>query len=181
MLVDYHTSGVGPYRELLFIPGQFQFPGGKRYSITKIFVSTIASVVNGQENWGIPKELADFQIQPTHNNADRILVSRDGQPFFDLTVRGFGPKVPMMTRIIPLNLSLGQEYEGKSFYTQPHASGWVSLAQIIHKNVKSSYFPDFTAISPLVVLRATDFRMTFPVPQTAALKSEQGLEHEKLR
>ena len=25
MLVDYKTSGVGPYRELLFIPGMFTF------------------------------------------------------------------------------------------------------------------------------------------------------------
>lgn len=181
MLVDYHTSGVGPYRELLFIPGQFLFGGTRRYSITKIFVSTIASVVNGQENWGIPKELADFQIQPTHNNADRIVISRDGQVFFDMTVRGFGPKLPIASRLAPLNLSIGQEFEGKMFTTRPYASGWVSLAQIIRKEVKPLYFPDIGRITPLLVLRASGFKMSFPTPQTRLLRQEQVLDHEGLR
>ncbi|NOS55010.1 MAG: hypothetical protein HOP37_01990, partial [Cyclobacteriaceae bacterium] len=61
MLVDYKTSPVGPYRELLFIPGIFSFNKKKVFSISKIYVSTQNSVINGIENWGIPKELADFR------------------------------------------------------------------------------------------------------------------------
>src|SRR6187549_840298 len=75
MLVDYHTSGVGAYRELLFIPGVFEVNGKNYYSITKIYVSTMASVVNGQENWGIPKEVADFDIQRLDDSSERITVS----------------------------------------------------------------------------------------------------------
>jgi acetoacetate decarboxylase len=56
------TSGVGPYQELLFIPGLFHIDGRYTFSISKIYVSTEASVRSGIENWAIPKELADFKI-----------------------------------------------------------------------------------------------------------------------
>ena len=60
MLVDYHTTPVGPYRELLFIPGLFKMVDKYTFSISKIYVSDQNSVWNGIENWGIPKEWADL-------------------------------------------------------------------------------------------------------------------------
>src|SRR5574343_636748 len=62
MLVDYAESPAGPYQELLFIPGTFDFQGQRHPSISRIFVSTMASVVNGRRNWGIPKDRCDFSI-----------------------------------------------------------------------------------------------------------------------
>jgi hypothetical protein len=50
MLVDYATSDAGPYEELLFIPGKFHHEGKKLNTISKIYVSTIDSVVNGRRN-----------------------------------------------------------------------------------------------------------------------------------
>jgi hypothetical protein len=44
---------IGPYCELLFIPGKF-FPYGEQ-RITKIYVDSEASTQNGSVNWGIPK------------------------------------------------------------------------------------------------------------------------------
>ncbi|MGC8605722.1 MAG: acetoacetate decarboxylase family protein, partial [Desulfomonilaceae bacterium] len=67
MLVDYKSSNVGPYKELLFIPGKISFKGRKLFTISKIFVSTMDSVVNGRENWGIPKEHANFSWQSEKN------------------------------------------------------------------------------------------------------------------
>ena len=62
MLVDYASSAVGSYQELLFIPGRLNFDKKKIFSISKIYVSSQDSVENGIANWGIPKELADFKI-----------------------------------------------------------------------------------------------------------------------
>ena len=62
MLVDYDESPVGPYWELLFLSGPFQWEGRRSFSISRIYVSTEASAVNGRENWGIPKEVADFEV-----------------------------------------------------------------------------------------------------------------------
>ncbi|MDX1994809.1 MAG: acetoacetate decarboxylase family protein [bacterium] len=165
MIVDYYTSDVGPYRELLFIPGLFQHPFGKRYSITKIYVSSIESVVNGQENWGIPKELADFHFSNRLNGEERVIVKRDGQVFFDATLKSSGLRLPVNSRLIPLNLSLGQEYGERSYVTRPHASGWVGLGGFKQVQVDERYFPNISAQRPLLAARAVDFKMTFPVPQ----------------
>src|SRR4051794_14743049 len=62
MMVDYSQSNCGPYQELLLIPGRCLMGGRSYYSISRIFVSTDVSVVNGRRNWGIPKEQADFRV-----------------------------------------------------------------------------------------------------------------------
>ncbi len=48
MLVDYAVSSAGQYQELLFIPGRFHTPWGRRHRITLFYLSTEASVVNGR-------------------------------------------------------------------------------------------------------------------------------------
>jgi hypothetical protein len=61
MLLNYQTSPVGPYKELLFIPGTFA-PYGKQ-AITKIYVSTEVCSQNGHSNWGIPKETIPISLE----------------------------------------------------------------------------------------------------------------------
>jgi hypothetical protein len=39
-------------------------------SISKIYVSTQDSIDNGQKNWGIPKEMAHFEVQYGADNHD---------------------------------------------------------------------------------------------------------------
>ncbi|MCB0596005.1 MAG: hypothetical protein H6557_24550 [Lewinellaceae bacterium] len=47
MLADYRESPVGPYRELLFIPGLVGTERGRRFSITRIYVDSQESM-----EWG---------------------------------------------------------------------------------------------------------------------------------
>jgi len=61
--MDYRQSPVGPYREILFIPGRFAFNGRRDWSISRIYVETLASVIGGRANWGIPKDLATFTTE----------------------------------------------------------------------------------------------------------------------
>ena len=55
------SLAVGPYDELMIIPGLFSRPGkdggepSYALAITRIYVSTVASVANGRRLWGIPK------------------------------------------------------------------------------------------------------------------------------
>ncbi|KAH7338332.1 hypothetical protein B0J17DRAFT_662121 [Rhizoctonia solani] len=67
-LIRYHSSPVGPYDELLYVPGQMNYKVGDSsvsgLSITRIYVSSFASVVNGRRNWNIPKRLARFEFVP---------------------------------------------------------------------------------------------------------------------
>lgn len=60
ILVRYHDSPVGPYDELLIL--DHPLISKRRLScIPKIYVSTEASMLNGQHFWGIPKQLAQFE------------------------------------------------------------------------------------------------------------------------
>ncbi|KAH8881483.1 hypothetical protein GQ53DRAFT_511554 [Thozetella sp. PMI_491] len=68
-LIRYTETPVGPYDELLLVPGKFLYPveskDGKRevkkgLKLTRIYVSTKETCWNGRKNWNIPKHLAKF-------------------------------------------------------------------------------------------------------------------------
>ncbi|GAA6015347.1 hypothetical protein JCM10207_008958 [Rhodosporidiobolus poonsookiae] len=89
MLVRYASSPVGPYDELLYVPGLFSRKDGKEdgyhMSVTRIYVSEDASTMNGRRNWGIPKHRAIFNWTPQPSG--RLLVtvalpSSPSSPFF---------------------------------------------------------------------------------------------------
>jgi len=165
MLVDYLTSPVGPYREALFVPGLFNYAGHRLYSITKIFVSSIESVLDGQDNWGIPKELARFNITPVSDAIDRFTMSQDQRVLLDVTLRTRGPQIPLNTRWSPVKPRLIQHFAGRDLITQPAGKGRMSLAHIEDICVNQAGFPDFSDIRPLAGFYAQDFTLKFPIPQ----------------
>ncbi|KAJ3051503.1 hypothetical protein HK097_007467 [Rhizophlyctis rosea] len=104
MIIRYAESPVGPYDELLFSPGGFAPPNtllkpdpnsttaldeesplltdpNSSYlsprRITRIFVSSDASLQSGRENWGIRKELATFDwVTPDGDDASMTTTVR---------------------------------------------------------------------------------------------------------
>jgi hypothetical protein len=162
MLVDYKTSGVGPYRELLFIPGMFTFDWKKMFSISKIYVSSRDSVYNGIENWGIPKEYADFDWQTNADGTEDISVNIDGKEFFKTTIKKGFVSFPLTTAILPLNVV--QKLRKDLIITNPTAKGKATLAKIKSIKVDKNFFPDLSKASPLITMKVKDFEMTFNVP-----------------
>lgn len=171
MLVDYTDSPVGPYQELLFIPGRIACKdGARRWTISRIFVSTEASVLNGRENWGIPKELADFEVHydTTGHGCDEFRVSIDGDTFARLSFRPWGFRLPVTTRLLPTAASmLVQRWNGREFLFSPSASGRVGPARMVECAIDPAVFPDLTRGSVLACLQVPDFRMSFPVARVA--------------
>ena len=162
MLVDYAESGVGPYRELLFIPGRFRRDGARGWSISKIFVSTQASIDSGRANWGIPKEHADFHR--THEgDVQGWSVSAGGQPF--LNIRYAPGRVAFRVFTGPFSVPLLQHLDGTTFVSGIKASGVCKLAMIHDFAIDPAVFPEVSTLEPLGVIRATTFRMTFPIPR----------------
>jgi hypothetical protein len=102
MLVEYQTTDVGPYIELLYIPGMFTIGGKLAFSISKIYVSTYVSAWNGKENWGIPKELADFSIVRRPNGEQVYEVEKNGSAFFEASLKPWGPQFPFSNKLLPL-------------------------------------------------------------------------------
>jgi hypothetical protein len=162
MYVDYASSDVGPYKELLFIPGMFSFDDKKHFSITKIYVSTMASVVNGQNNWGIPKELADFEVVE-EGSIDRIRIGTGNHLCAELCFLSYPLAIPVTTSIVPSRLhTLAHLHRGKKFITIPKARGAISFARLIGATINESLFPDFTQGRILCTARIPRFLMVFP-------------------
>lgn len=157
VLANYTASGVGPYGEALFIPGLFRVGGRPRFVITRIYVSTLASVDSGRANWGIPKELGDFEAA-----GDTFRVALGPRPILDARVEALGPHLPADTAWLPAPFELGQVFGGRRFVTRPSGRGAVRLARLRHFRADPDAFPDVAPFRPLFVARLTGFVLTFP-------------------
>jgi len=173
MYVDYSESGCGPYRELLFVPGAFPFPDGRRHlSISRILVSTWDSVVNGRNNWGIPKDRADFEVEcgGADGREERIRVTSDGREVCELqfATPRFAPPLPVHGALVPTRLrTLAQHFRGRTFYYAPEARGRVRPGRLRAWRFDAGLFPDLAGAAVVATLRVESFRMTFPVARTA--------------
>lgn len=165
MFVDYAHSDVGPYHELLFIPGSFPFADGKNHlSISRIFVSSMASVVNGQRNWGIPKDLAEFEVRYGDKGLDTVRVSKDGEFMAELRFKSYPLWLPFLGALVPRALrTLGQHRDGKTFVYSPSASGIVQPARLIEARSNPRLFPDLSKARPLFTVAIRRFWMRFPL------------------
>ncbi|ROH89503.1 hypothetical protein ED208_10225 [Stagnimonas aquatica] len=171
MFVDYRHSEVGPYHELLFIPGSFPFEDGQRHlSISRIFVSSPASVVSGRANWGIPKDLAEFEVRYGVDGLDRVKVSRGGRLFAELDFKSYPLPLPFSGGLIPAGLrTLGQHCGSQSFIYAPSASGVVRPASLRRAWSDAEEFPLLARARPVLTVGVSQFRMQFPVARILPL------------
>ncbi|KAL4922072.1 hypothetical protein BDW62DRAFT_197311 [Aspergillus aurantiobrunneus] len=108
MIVRYTDTDVGPYDELILIPGRAVNPntGKKEMRISTIYVSTDASVWSGRRNWNIPKHRARFEFTPVGTDKDIALKVYHPEnapapldpnvPFFTVLLKGSSlPKLPL--------------------------------------------------------------------------------------
>lgn len=159
MLVNYTESPVGPYKELLLIPGKFA-PKNKQ-SISKIYVSSEASTINGRANWGIPKDTLPFTWD-TLGGVEKIQMHSEGKVVFDCEVRSGGIPFPVSTALLPIDLC--QKWEDQDFYTKPAGKGWGKLAKVEIKESDPSFFPDMKQVKPLLAVKVDPFYIKFPMP-----------------
>jgi hypothetical protein len=171
MFVDYAESPAGPYRELLYIPGRFTLADGRHaWSVTRIYVSTWESVVNGRRNWGIPKDRADFSREQT-DGAEHLKVSVDGRTVAELKLESRGPRLPARAGLLPAALRrLVQYHAGRRFELAPGAHGGVRLARATRLASDPELFPALAEARVRLALKAERFTLEFPraasAPQT---------------
>lgn len=162
MFVDYAASPVGPYRELLFIPGSFRFGRRRLPSITKIYVSSQASIDNGRRNWGIPKERASFDVRQ-EGAREHVSVRVAGELALELTLRHGALSLPVSTLVLPKRLrTLGQALDGERFEVSPSARGLMQRATVEHAWSDPRLFVSFSAESVVAALRLRKVNLTFP-------------------
>lgn len=113
MIVRYTSSPVGPYDELMYVPGQFAVPPNKSAAnrITRIYVSTKESVYNGRKNWNIPKHVAHFTFVPSGAASaspsalpySRIAVAPPDAPEDPFFVLDLAPTLLLGRGVLPFN------------------------------------------------------------------------------
>ena len=167
MFVDYERSDVGPYHELLYIPGKLRIGPYRERSITRIYVSSEASVVNGRRNWGIPKDCARFDVQYGDDGVDRISVrTMAGEAFARLTLSAQGPTLPAPAQWVPRRLrTLAQLRDGQIYRYAPSASGNFRFAKVRDWQFDARHFPDVASGEVVAAIKLPHFRMTFPVAE----------------
>lgn len=160
MLVNYEESPVGPYKELLFIPGKFG-PENKQ-CITKIYVDSELSTNNGRGNWGIPKETVPI-IWNRDGKITTVGVGSNENPIWFSKIKTGRIPIPVSTKILPIHLL--QELGEKQYLTKPEGKGWGKLASIEKIHVEQSGFPDISKLKPLLCVHVKPFWMSFPTPK----------------
>jgi len=166
LYVDYKVADVGPYQELLVAPAVYDFGEGEYPTITRIYVSTYESVVNGRRNWGIPKDRADFAAETVAKNTDAVRVSRDGRVFADMKFQSYGLALPVTSWVLPAGLrTLMQYWHGKTYRFTISAKGSMKMAKMIEWRFDPEYFPDLARGKVLAAAYFPHFEMTFPVSQ----------------
>lgn len=173
ILASYKTSGVGAYQELMYLPGLVEVGGKLGFSISKIYVSTYSSVWNGRENWGIPKEKADFSVLQSADGSLTYQVRSAENTFFSARVKPWGPKLPVTTALLPLT-RLVQQLRHQFRWTNIQATGAVQLASAIAVSAQGSFFPPVQQLKPLLVLSVPNFRMTFPVARVLPVRGREA-------
>jgi hypothetical protein len=172
MLVDYESSDVGPYQELLFIPGLFHLGGKPSFSISKIYVSTTESQWNGYNNWGIPKEVASFKVSGNSDSTHfQVLEKGKSEAFFDAQLKTWGPSIPLTSKLLPLSHII-QKKEEELLFTPISVKGTTKTASLQHIQADPLHFPPLQKLKPILCLSVEDFSMQFqpatPVGKTYA-------------
>jgi hypothetical protein len=176
--VDYQASNCGPYRELLFVPGVLRaFDGRRHWSVSRIFVSTVQSLVNGRRNWGLPKELAQFDIVYGDRNGfeDRIVVKRAERTLADLRLRTSRLRVPATTTVVPRAARTVVQWDDSTEYVfTPSARGWLSPARVLSWTADAEVFPGLADATVLAAAKIVALELTVPPPQMQARNAQGG-------
>ncbi|KAK6345341.1 hypothetical protein TWF718_007259 [Orbilia javanica] len=118
MVVRYTGGPVGPYDEIVYMPGYYGTPyaSSSRYRITNIYVSTKEALYNGRLHWNTPKHLAVFNFEKSETTGHTTITVAHPEtpenPFFFAVVKNIpiisSIGIPMNTGLFPLNLELHQ-------------------------------------------------------------------------
>ena len=164
--MNYRSSPVGAYSELLYIPGKFEVLRRgklkKLYSISQSYVSTWESVIGGRTNWGIPKDRADFVVETLPDGEDHLSASLDGTQIAGLTASAGLFRMPVNTGLFPVTIV--QRWQGRSFFIKLAVSAGIEWLTSIKVTGDGVHIPDLSDIKPLGAIKLDRFKITFPTP-----------------
>lgn len=161
MLLDFKKSPIGAYQELLFIPSKFEMGSKKLATITKTYVSTQCGVNSGSNNWGILKELANFQIEKIDKNREEITVSKGKDRVASFLFKKTFLPLPAGTKL--LSFPLVQKTNRNFYYTSFNGKGVGRMVIIEEMMINEDMFPNTAIIPPFVTVKLDPFNINLPM------------------
>lgn len=165
MLVRYRQSPIGAYDELLLLDHPL-FAEHKLHTIPKIYVSTHSSVNHGQQLWGIPKELANFEWQE-HGNDVQCTIHLPHDLNNQIVIRctkASNPYLwPASSKILPASfLKIQQTHKHRLFQFSPSFHGTLTKLQSAEWLKTNGLFPDLSQAVYLPSFHVPNFELVFP-------------------
>ena len=167
MFVDYHTSDAGPYQEALLVPGIFQYPNLRAFTITTIYVNRVASMLGGRDNWGIPKQRAGLKTELLADGSWRFQ-DADRPDLLAVTAKPWGIRFPLSTRLFPSTIV--QEYIEQRYTTEIQAQGKARFARIPELIIDPSYFSGIPSLKPMAAVMIEEFKMKIGEPKVERIE-----------
>lgn len=130
-----------------------------RVSITQIWVDSPASRAGGRELWAIPKELADFEIEPVRRGAPRAI---DTQHY---AAHGICSADVAPARVLPFALPVGfriaQDGAGRLVVSAVRGSARLGLVRAKWRFASDGPLAFLARRGPLLSLAARPFHVVF--------------------
>lgn len=156
--IDYEPSGLLPYHELL---AAVLVRDGVRpiVTITEIWVDSPVSLAGGRAMWGIPKELAQFEM--THEPSFTARADTEGGVIASADIqRGGGLPIRMPSWFTVVQPMRG-EPAGTTRQTPVHATGHPHTATANWKINADGPLGYLHGLTPAVTFALRDFRIRF--------------------
>ena len=161
LYMNYTKSEIGPYEELLFIPGKFCYRGKKNHFISKAYVSTGEAVRFGYENWFTPKEKAAFSKETLKDNIENISTCIGNEEVASFEIKKGKIRFRLGTGKF-LSFSLMQlkgDEPVKLNYSGTVTANFARLASI---RIRPAFFPNIARFTPLAVFKMRNFTLRLP-------------------
>ncbi|SFQ49476.1 Acetoacetate decarboxylase (ADC) [Amycolatopsis arida] len=158
--IDYQPPGQLSYAELLATVAVRDGhgpsgPSGPTATITEIWVDSAVSLAGGRELWGIPKELAAFDLRHGRTFTASATTSRDWIATAAFTSRP-GPPVTLPSRFRVAQVMDGEPRSSRvRARARPH---WAAASWSVNPAGPLGYL---AGRAPLLSARLRDFRMRF--------------------
>lgn len=159
MFVDYTASDVGPYRELLTIPRIERWPDVVGGTVEDIWVTSAASALNGNANWGLTKSVADIRRSHEAGGGERWTAADDDGALAEFTHRPRGPRFPVAK---PKNVAkLVQRRDGYSWVTPVSLLAWSRISSVGSLWLHPERLLDTERHRPVAAVQITSGRLGF--------------------
>lgn len=157
--VDYETSPVGPYREILFVPALVRLDRKIGFHVSHIYVDNAASVVGGQKNWWLPKDLLRFTVERQEHTIIFRADRNDAAVATGVWTDTAALRIPFNNRWLPLTLLQAQA--GRFRRSHFWARGRIGTANGALDVCDGVSLPRPTRIIRLPLLSISHFELVF--------------------